>query len=184
MQQHAHSQWMGFQSVFMSIPRFVLRTAPDISECHQVLDQIVQLVLGHVISNAVLVLRIVSGPDFLERFRNPVVEVGRRVIDIVQMGHIETRLRVRRHLGADVVNVAVGVQRRKVARGPGLLQPGQAGPRVRGEDPGRLQEEIPGPEVAVNARLGQAKSKTPPAADYSHDRASFLQRSVADRESR
>ena len=40
----------------------------NLSERHQVLNQIVQLILGHVVRHAVLVVRIVPGPDLFERF--------------------------------------------------------------------------------------------------------------------
>ena len=70
------------------------------SKSLQILDQIVELVLGHVVGDAVLVVGVVAGPDLLQRVGDAVVQVGRRVVDVVQVRHVELALAIVGLLGA------------------------------------------------------------------------------------
>ena len=81
----------------------------------KILNQIVELVLGHVVGHAVLVVGIVLGPDFLQGPGNAVVQVGGGVVDVQQVRRVELAVAVVGELGADVVDAAVGVERRRMA---------------------------------------------------------------------
>ena len=67
----------------------------------EVLNEIIQLILGHVVGDSVLVVRVEARPDFLEGVRPPVVEVGRRLVDVVEMRDVEDIVGVELRTGAN-----------------------------------------------------------------------------------
>src|SRR5690349_23946927 len=59
------------------------------SEGLQELDQVVELLLGHVARDAVAVVGVVEGPDLLQGPRAPVVEERGGALDADEVGRVE-----------------------------------------------------------------------------------------------